>query len=129
MSHRISAIESRLSVYTFSFTTDWFQTVNAVAETIAPASATSRRGHSAGTIERSQRSATRNQQPAEMALVTAAKRLMRAAYSFMTGSIPNTCAISTNSGFPGGCGMPSVYAAVMYSEVSQNCVVGAKVRT
>src|SRR5216117_1163534 len=88
-----------------------------------------RRGHSAGTNERSQRSATRNQQPAETALVTAANRLIRCAYPATSGSSPNTCAISTNSGFPGGCGMPSVYAAAMYSEVSQNCVVGARVRT
>jgi len=53
--------------------------VNAVAETIAPASAVSRRGHSAGTNERSQRSVTRNQHPAEIALVTAANRLIRSA--------------------------------------------------
>jgi len=53
--------------------------VNAVAETIAPASAARRRGHSAGTNDRSQRSATRNQHPAEIALVAAANRLIRCA--------------------------------------------------
>src|SRR6266853_1026907 len=40
---------------------------------------------------------------------------------------PHVCASSTNSGLPGGCGTPSTYAAAMYSEVSQNCVVGARV--
>ena len=34
----------------------------------------------------------------------------------------------TKSGLPGGCGMPSVYAAVMYSLVSHIAVVGASVR-
>src|SRR3989449_4676360 len=43
MSHRISAMESTLSVYTFSFTTDWFHTVNPVAAISAPAAAASRR--------------------------------------------------------------------------------------
>src|SRR5882672_10097213 len=42
--------------------------------------------------------------------------------------MPHTCAISTNSGLPGGCGMPSTLAADMYSDVSQNWVVGATVR-
>src|SRR3990170_3387620 len=43
--------------------------------------------------------------------------------------MPQTLAISTKSGLPGGCGMPSTLAAAMYSEVSQNCVVGAMVTT
>ena len=64
-------------MYTFSFTTDWFHTVNAVADETAPASAASRRGHTAGTMGRSQRSPTRNQNPAANALVTAASRLIR----------------------------------------------------
>src|SRR2546425_11000149 len=34
-----------------------------------------------------------------------------------------------NSGLPGGCGIPSTYAAAMYSDVSQNWVVGARVAT
>jgi hypothetical protein len=43
--------------------------------------------------------------------------------------MPHTCASSTNRGFPGGCGMPRTFAAAMYSDVSQNCVVGAIVTT
>src|SRR5690606_10905198 len=35
--------------------------------------------------------------------------------------------MTVNSGFPGGWGMPSTYAAAMYSEVSRNAVVGARV--
>ena len=116
-------------MYTFSFTTDWFHTVNAVAEQIAPASAASRRGHVAGTHARIKRSPTRNQHPAATALVTAARRLIRIAYPAASGSRPQTCARIVNSGLPGGCGMPSTYAAAMYSEVSQNCVVGASVMT
>src|SRR2546429_4203522 len=117
------------SVYTFSFTTDWFHTVNAVAATSAPATAARRRGRRAGTHSRIRRSLTRNQDPAAIALVTAASRLMRMAYPAASGSSPHVWAISTNSGLPGGCGMPSTYAAAMYSDGSQNCVVGASVRT
>src|SRR6266545_6689938 len=102
MSQRIRAIESRLSVYTFSFTTDWFHTVNAVAATSAPARAASRRGHCVVTTLRSQRSPIRNQQPAEAALVTAANRLIRSAYPWAQGISPHTWATSTNRGFPGG---------------------------
>src|SRR6185295_1277210 len=109
MSHSTRAIESSDSVYTFSFTTDWFHTVNAVAAARAPATAARRRGSRAGTHARIQRSLTRNQHPAA------------------SGNRPDVWAISTNSGLPGGCGMPSEYAAAMYSEVSQNCVVGASV--
>src|SRR6267378_5568678 len=129
MSHSTRAIESSDSVYTFSFTTDWFHTVNAVAEATAPARAARRRGSRAGTHARIQRSLTRNQHPAAIALVTAASRLIRMAYPAASGSRPHTWAISTNRGLPGGCGMPSAYAAAMYSDVSQNWVVGASVNT
>src|SRR6266446_10486076 len=129
MSHSTSAIESSDSVYTFSFTTDWFHTVNAVAAASAPATAARRRGSWAGTHARIQRSLTRNQHAAAIALVTAASRLIRMAYPAASGSRPHTWAISTNRGLPGGCGMPSTYAAAMYSDVSQNCVVGASVST
>src|SRR5512142_705447 len=129
MNHRISAIDSRLSVYTFSFTTDWFQTVNAVALTRAPASAARRRGVRTGTMGRRNRSPTRNQHAAATALVTAANRLMRIAYPATNGIIPQTWASIVNNGLPGGCGMPRTLAAAMYSEVSQNWVVGASVAT
>ena len=107
ISHNTSAIESRDNVYTFSFTTDWFHTVNAVAETVAPASAARRRGHRAGTQARIQRSPTRNQHAAAIALVVAASRLIRIAYPAARGNKPQVWAISVNSGLPGGCGMPS----------------------
>src|SRR5437762_7580484 len=93
MSHSTSAIESSDSVYTFSFTTDWFQTVNAVAAASAPATAARRRGRRAGTHSRIQRSLTRNQHPAAIALVNAASRLMRIAYPAASGNKPQVCAI------------------------------------
>src|SRR5881409_2353399 len=113
MNHRINAMERRLKVYTFSFTTDWFHTVNAVAAHSAPARAASRRGHVAGTMLRRNRSPIRNQQPAATALVTAAKRLMRTPYFAAQGIIPHVWATSVNNGFPGGCGMPRTLAAAM----------------
>src|SRR2546422_3744222 len=73
MSQSTSAIESSETVYTFSFTTDWFHTVNAVAATSAPATAASRRGSRAGTQPRIHRSPIKNQHPAAIALVTAAR--------------------------------------------------------
>jgi hypothetical protein len=59
--------------------------------------------------------------------VVAANRLIRAAYSEASGRRPNTWARITNSGFPGGWGIPSTRAAAMYSDASQNAVVGARV--
>src|SRR3989441_13015008 len=99
--------------------------LNAVAVMSAPARAASRRGRRAGTHARIQRSLTRNQHPAAIALVTAASRLIRVAYPAASGSKPQVCALSTNRGFPGGCGRPSTCAAAVYSDVSQNCVGGA----
>ena len=52
---------------------------------------------------------------------------MRIATLGAMGRIENTRPSSTKSGLPGGCGMPSTFAAAMYSEVSQNAVVGASV--
>src|SRR5438046_9329551 len=98
MSHSTSAIESSDSVYTFSFTTDWFQTVNAVAAASAPATAARRRGRRAGTHSRIQRSLTRNQHPAAIALVNAARRLMRIAYPAASGHKPQGCPLSQHNG-------------------------------
>src|SRR6266550_1262002 len=67
------AIVNTLRVYTFSFTTDWFHTVNAVAPTTAPAPATRRLRPAADTIGRNQRSPMRNHRPAATALVVAAR--------------------------------------------------------
>src|SRR2546430_12018918 len=116
MSHSTSAMERSDSVYTFSFTTDWFHTVNAVAALRAPATAARRRCSRAGTQLRIHRSPTRNQHPAAIALVTAASRLIRSAYAAATGRSPQVWAISVNSGFPGGGGMPSTDAGARYSD-------------
>src|SRR5256886_15464280 len=116
MSHSTSAIDKSDSVYTFSFTTDWFHTVTAVAALRAPPPAASRRGSRAGTQLRIHRSPTRNQHPAATALVTAASRLIRSAYAAASGSRPHVWAISVNRGLPGGCGMPSTDAGARYSD-------------
>src|SRR5688500_324460 len=94
---------------------------------MVPASAAASRAQRTGTAVRSHRSDTRNQSAAVTALVAAAKRLIRTAYDAASGSSPQTCAISVKSGLPGGCGIPSTFAAAMYSDVSQNAVVGASV--
>src|ERR1035437_1755723 len=126
-SHTTIVSWSSDTVYTFSFTTDWFQTVKLVAPT---------RAHTAAEMSRAPRlakrplvtsCATRNQIPAEAALATAASRLMRTAKSDASGNVPNRYAISTNNGLPGGCGMPSTFAADMYSLVSHIAVLGASV--
>jgi hypothetical protein len=114
------------TVYTFSFTTLWFHTVNAVAPrtaAITDASVCVHRGeiHAAST-----RSATRYQRAAEAALHTAARALIRSATD-PAGTSDATRPSSTKSGLPGGCGIPSVYAAVMYSLASHIAVVGASV--
>src|SRR2546428_5012858 len=101
MSHSTSAMDSSDTVYTFSFTTDWFHTVNAVAATSAPATAARRRGSRAGTHPRIQRSLTRNQHAAAIALVTAANKLIRIAYPAASGNRPLVWAISTTMWLPG----------------------------
>ena len=53
--------------------------------------------------------------------------LMRAAMLPPMGSSDATRPISTKNGLPGGCGMPSTYAAAMYSLVSHIDVDGASV--
>ena len=96
-------------MYTFSFTTLWFQTVNAVAPTTAAAAAPASRTARRATHRASTRSATRNQTPAAIALQSAASRFTRSATVVSgIGSRAATLPTSTKSGFPGGCGMPSV---------------------
>jgi len=70
---------------------------------------------------------TRNHIPADTALQIAAKMLIRTATLDAIGSIENTRPRMTNSGFPGGWGSPSVYAAAMYSLVSHIAVDGDNV--
>ncbi len=65
------------------------------------------------------------------ALVTAAKRLIRTATDRPVGARRRlqTFATTTKKGFPGGWGMPRMWAVAMYSLVSQKAVVGARVTT
>src|SRR5256885_12229123 len=100
MNHRINAMERRLKVYTFSFTTDWFHTVNAVAAHSAPARAASRRGHVAGTMLRRNRSPIRNQQPAATAPGNAAERIMGTPGFAAHGVIPPASAHSREYAVP-----------------------------
>jgi hypothetical protein len=69
----------------------------------------------------------RNHIPAETALESAAKRLIRTAGPPGIGRTQNTRPMMTKSGLPGGCGRPSVQAAAMYSLVSHIAVDGASV--
>src|SRR5437868_4475018 len=113
-SHMTRAIEKSETVYTFSFTVDWFHTDHDVAPTSTPPNAAAKRAQRLVTIPRSHRSATRNQKPAAPALVKAANRLIRSAYDLASGSRPKVWAEMVNNGLPGGCGMPSTLAAAMY---------------
>jgi hypothetical protein len=65
----------------------------------------------------------------DAALVTAANTLIRTATESPNGarSTLQTRAITTNSGFPGGWGIPRICPVAMYSLVSQNAVLGASV--
>ena len=62
--------------------------------------------------------------------MSALKRLMRTATEIPNGAskIDHARASTTNSGFPGGCGIPMISPVAMYSLVSQKAVVGANVR-
>ena len=59
----------------------------------------------------------------------ALKRFTRTATESPRGarSTDQARASTTKSGFPGGCGMPTMCAVAMYSLVSQKAVVGASV--
>src|SRR5262249_15130962 len=70
----------------------------------------------------------RNQQPAAAALEIAASTLIRDPTVGPIGSSETARPTITNSGLPGGCGRPKVYAAAMYSLVSHIAVDGASVR-
>jgi hypothetical protein len=121
------AICNSESVYTFSFTTDWFHTVNATAPAATAAPAAAYRAHRSVNIRRVVACATRNQKPAESALAAAARRFTCKAKPPGRGSEPMTCATRMKSGFPGGCGSPSTLAAARYSLVSHIAVPGAMV--
>jgi hypothetical protein len=115
------------TVYTFSFTTDWFQTVNDVAPMTAATTPTVTRCQRSVNQPTSTRSVIRNHMPAETALATAARMFTRAPIELAIGRIEKTRPIRTKNGLPGGWGSPSVYAAAMYSLVSHIAVDGASV--
>jgi hypothetical protein len=73
---------------------------------------------------------TRKKKPVASADVVAARTLMRTATGSPVSSRRRiqTLPTTTKSGFPGGCGIPMMNAVAMYSLVSQNQVVGARVR-
>ncbi len=77
------------------------------------------------------RATAKNQKPAAAAEVVAASRLIRAATlrPVQPRSSSQARPTTTNSGLPGGCGIPRMWAVAMYSEVSQKEVVGARVKT
>jgi hypothetical protein len=127
VSHATSARPTRLTVYTFSLTTDWLQTVKAVAPMSAASEPPTIRCHRCGNQLTSTRSVIRNHMPADTALDTAARMLTRAATEPAMGSSEKKRPINTKNGLPGGCGMPRVYAAAMYSLVSHIAVDGARV--
>src|ERR1035437_8926962 len=128
MSHAATASPASDTVYTFSFTTDCAQTVNAV-EPIRTASAPpAMRCQRSANQPTSTRSVIRNHIPAATELDSAASTFTRIAMVGAIGSSVKTRPSSTKNGFPGGCGMPSVYAAAMYSLVSHIAVSGASVR-
>ena len=116
-------------MYTLAFTFDWYHTVNAVAprNTLMAAATTSTPRRSVQCDQT--RTRVRKKKPAEAAEKVALMALIRTA----TGSpvherrMSDTRPTITKNGFPGGCGMPRMCAVAMYSDVSQNAVLGARV--
>src|SRR5580704_5402448 len=88
-----------------------------------------RRFHRSGNQCARTRSVTKNQMPADRALVSAAITLTRWATVGAMGRIANMWPRITKNGLPGGCGMPSTFAAVRYSLVSHIAVLGSSVTT
>ena len=108
ISHEMIAMPASDTVYTFSFTTDWFHTVNAVAPMSVATLAPTIRRHRSGNQLTSTRSVVRNHIAAATALQAAAKMLIRMATDPAIGNSDITRPSSTNSGLPGGWGRPSV---------------------
>src|SRR5262245_22571672 len=127
ISHDTTAMPASDTVYTFSFTTDWFHTVNAVAPSSVAIDAPRIRCQRAGNQPTSTRSVTRNHIAAATAEHSAARTLIRDATLAAIGSSAKTRPIRTKSGLPGGWGRPSVNAAEMYSLVSHMAVDGDSV--
>src|SRR5690348_1715978 len=126
-SHAVIAMPTSDSVYTFSFTTDCAHTVNAVAPMSVASAPPAMRCHRFGTHATSTRSAIRNHIPADTALHSAARMLMRSATFGAIGRIEKKRPRMTKNGFPGGCGSPMMYAEAMYSLVSHIAVDGDSV--
>src|SRR5690606_13056866 len=109
---------------------DWFHTVYAVALTMTAAIEPISRMRLLVVMYDRMRCTSRNQHPCASALIVALNRLMRTAGERPNGasSSSHARASSTNSGLPGGCGMPTMWAVAIYSLVSQNHVVGLSVQ-
>ena len=73
--------------------------------------------------------ANRNRNPAEPALNVAAMRFVFAAVVSPGISMSHTRPSITNTGVPGGCGIPRMWAVAMNSPASQNVTVGASETT
>jgi hypothetical protein len=103
--------------------------VNAVAEITTETAAPTRRTVSCPVKKPSTRCITRNQKACAAALISVENRLTRTATESPVHprSVSQVWARRTNSGFPGGCGIPRMCAVAMYSLVSQVAVVGASV--
>jgi hypothetical protein len=127
VSHETIAKKSSETVYTFSFTTLWFHTVKAVAPMSVAAPAPTSRCHRSRSHPTRTRSVIRNQAAAESAEQSAASTFTRCATVGAMGRWVKTLPSSTKNGLPGGCGIPSTYAAAMYSLASHIAVDGARV--
>src|ERR1700685_4362155 len=79
ISHETIAKKSRETVYTFSFTTDWFHTANAVAPVNTATDAPTIRRERSLPHPPGARSVIRNHAPADSALHSAASMLIRTA--------------------------------------------------
>src|SRR5690348_4363700 len=98
MSHEITAMPASDTVYTFSLTTDWFHTVNAVAPMRVATLAPRMRCQRLGSQFTNTRSVTKNHIAADAALQIAASTLMRIATFGAMGSTAKTRPIRTKSG-------------------------------
>src|SRR5918995_5040860 len=126
VSQEMIATPTSDTVYTFSLTTAWLHTVNAVAPIKAASAPPSTRCQRSASQLTSTRSVIRNQTPADTAAHVAASMFTQNA-GFMPGMMEKTRPIKTKNGFPGGWGSPTTYAAAMYSLVSHIAVEGPSV--
>src|SRR5690606_33630987 len=103
ISHATTAKNTSETVYTFSFTTDWLQTVNALAPITAASTPPRIRCQRCASQPDSTRSVMRNHMPALTALHNAASMLIRTATHSPIGRNEKQRPTLMNNGFPGGC--------------------------